>query len=279
MSSKTTKKIFIPVIACLLLSASSCKKGSKDTASNGNRISSISSPSFNHIYSYDAQNRLAGIDYSISSHMKAVYSASGIVLQWYDGADNPVDHRMEMNMVNGRVQNIVETVGNYEIEHSYIYDNEGRMSHAQASRKRIDNNQLQNKGMALFTWNNDQLTKIVQTVQDRDGIKTDSIIWEMNYYDGKKFITWEDVGFSYFGKAPLAGMSTGFGYRLPITFLSEGIVPSVAALKGVARKEYSYHAGQWQLSNSTSAYPENYYQYDAQARLTQWLNVIGITWK
>ncbi len=279
MNSKKIKKIFIPVIACLLLSAAACKKGSNNNAPNGSRISSINSPSFNHIYSYDEQNRLAAIDYSISSHMKAVYSASGIVLQWYDGNYNPTDHRMEMNLVNGRVQHVVETVSNYENEHSYLYDNEGRMSRAQASRKRIDNNQLQNKGEALFTWNDDRLTKVVHTVQDRDGIKTDSVIWEMNYYDGKKFITWEDVGFSYFGKTPLAGMATGFGYRLPVTFLSEGIVPSVAAVKDVTQKKYYYHAGQWQLSSNTSVYPENYYQYDARDRLTRWLNVIEIIWK
>lgn len=278
MSSKKIRKIFVAGIACLL-SALACKKGNNDTGSGGNRIISINSPSFNHIYNYDAQNRLAGIDYSISSHMKAEYSASGIVLQWYDGANNPADHRMEMNLVKGRVQYVVETVGNYKNEHFYNYDTEGRMNRAQATRARIDNNQLQNKGEALFTWSNNQLTKVVHTVLDRDGIKTDSVIWDINYYDDKKFITWEDVGFSYFGKTPLAGMATGFGYRLPVTFLSEGIVPSVAPAKGITQKRYSYHAGQWQLSGNTSVYPENYYQYDAQGRLTHWLNAIEITWK
>ena len=256
----------------------SCKKGS-DGTHKGNRISSISSPQFNHLYNYDAQNRLAGIDYSVSNHMKVEYSSSGIVFQWYDGAGNPTNQRMEMNLVNGRVQYIVETVNNHKNEHSYYYDNEGRMNRAQAKRTTIGNNQLQSNGEALFTWNGDRLIKTVHTLQDRDGVKTDSLIWDMSYYGDKKFITWDDVGFPYLGKAPLAGMSTGFGYRLPVTFLSEGIVPSVTALKVVARKNYSYHSGQWQLTTSTSDYPESYYQYDGQGKLSKWLNNIDITWK
>ncbi|SDD65880.1 hypothetical protein SAMN04487894_111151 [Niabella drilacis] len=271
-----TKKLCSILFLCLFFA--SCKKDGGNAASKADRIAGIKSSVFHHIYQYDGQNRLTGIDYGISSKMKAEYSPSGIVLQWYDGANNPTAYRIEMNVVDGRVTDAIETNDNFSIQHDYNYDSEGRMQQAQATKRNAQNNQTVNKGESKFTWNGSLLSKVVLQVWDANGAKTDSIIWDISYYENKKYFTWEDMGFSFFGKAPIGGFPNGFGFRLPLLFLSEGMIPSAAAMKSGTRKSYYRHNGQWQLTNGNSEYPETLYGYDAQGRLNKWGD-IEINWK
>jgi hypothetical protein len=263
----------------MLLVAASCKKESNDRSKKENRIAAIKTSTFNHIYQYDAQNRLAGIDYSVSSRMKASYNASGIVLQWYDGAGDPTDHRIEINLVDGRAISVKENNATYRNDHFYTYDNEGKMIQAQVTRTALVNNQVENRGEATMSWDGNLLQRVLLQVSNRFGEKTDSIINVFTYYNDKKFITWDDTGFSYFGKMPIGGFPNGFGWRLPINFLSEDIMPSAAAMKGTSRKSYYRNGGAWSLSQGSSNYPEDDYHHDEQGRLNKWRTGIEITWK
>jgi hypothetical protein len=268
----------MPFIACLVLTVS-CKKGGNDNAIKVNRIAAVKTSNFNHLYRYDEQNRLTGIDYSVSSHMNVSYSASGIVLQWNDGAGNPTDYRMELNIVDGRAISVKESNTNYRSDHFYSYDSEGKMIQAQVTRTALSNNQVENRGVAVMNWDGNLLQRVLLQVSNRLGEKTDSIIYNFTYYNDIKFITWDDAGFSYFGKMPIGGFSNGFGWRLPINFLSEDMMPSVAAMKETSRKSYYRNGGPWSLSQGSTTYPETDYQHDQQGRLNKWRTGIEITWK
>lgn len=265
------------LIACVILTAA-CKKGDNNAASKENRIAAIKSSVYNYIYHYDDQNRLLGIDYSVSSKMKVAYSASGMVLQWYDGSDNPTDYKAEMNVIDGKVKEIKEVTGTHKINHNYNYDAEGRMMQATVVKTAILGNQIENQAGCIYTWSGKNLTRVLLQVADGNGAKTDSIIYEMNYYDGKNFITWEDLGLPVFGSAPIGGISNGFGWRLPVNFLGD-IIPSAAAVQSISSKKYYKQNGQWSLSGGNSQYPESDYLYDDKGRLSKWRNGIGITWQ
>jgi len=264
-------------ITCVTLFFS-CKKDKNDSKAGNGRIAGISNPAFSHTYHYDEQNRLVGIDYSISSKMKVAYSASGMVLQWYDGTDSPTKMRTEMNVVDGRVTDAIEINDNFSIQHDYNYDSEGRMQQARATKRSVQNNQTVNKGESKFTWNGSLLSNVTLQVWDANSAKTDSIIWDMSYYKNKKYFTWDDVGFSFFGKAPVGGLPNGMGWRLPVNFLSEGYIPSSAAVKEINRKSFFKQNGQWQMSSGKQTYTEAYYNYDARGRINNLNNMTTIVW-
>jgi len=277
------KQSILYVILILLFTAS-CKKGKDNPNGNQKKIASAVVNNINNVFSYDEQGRLQRIDYGVNTYLLVEYTPAGIVLQWYDIAGNPVTtRRYAFNILDGRIVSGKESKPNgFVINHSYIYDNEGRLIEQTGREVYEATNEEGNKATFNYTYTGDNASRITYLRIDR-GIRRDSIIVTRSYYTNKKLFTWQAVGFGFFGTATSGLPHQGAGIASPaqmLPFLT--YYPSVNAIKENTTEIYEWSTSQnkWVYKNTnTYTLSETDYQYDGAGYLTAFAGAIKIEWE
>ena len=271
-------------LVLILLLTVSCKKGKDNPNGNQKKIASAVVNNISNVFSYDAQGRLQRIDYGVSNYLLVEYKAAGIVLQWYDAAGNPIlTRRYEFNILNGRIGSGKEKKPNsFVINHSYSYDNEGRLTEHMAREVYEPTNEEGHRVTFSYSYTGNNMSKVTYLSLDH-GVKRDSTVVTQSYYTNKKSFTWQAVGFDFFGTATSGLPHQGLGISSPVLMLPfRTYYPSVNALKENTRDLYEWNTVQnkWVYKNSfTYTLPETGYQYDEAGYLIAFDGAEKIEWK
>ncbi len=260
------RSIFLFLVLSVLLAA--CKKD-KDKKSGNGLVSSISNGvSSAQLFSYDAQKRLIRTDYSAAFSLRFEYSGAGVLIQGYDGANNPVaDSRYDFTIIGGKIANGNRyRPGNITDKYYFEYDAQQRLTQAIISKTfNGTENEQHRYWISYDAGNNVQSIGFRRTLQ---GKNDDSIHITRTYYENKSFIRWKDIGFDYFGSAAVGQPHLGYGITMPL-FVISNYYPSEHALKSVAEENFHWNilTNKW-VADAPNGYTrdENLYKYDQRGR-------------
>jgi len=270
-------KQYLLFIIFLFLIFVSCKKDKGSNPGNSKKIASMSKGAETYTYTYDALGRLSRLDFHPSKwSLRFEYNGPGIVSRWYGPDDSPVtDSHTEYNIQNGRMGSFIHSeTGNVTINGSYEYDGEGRLM------KHTERTASEQSGVEIianyfqYHYENDKTTRMNYANVNR-GVKKDSCVVDISYYDTKKFFSYRDIGLDVFGKIP-----TGTAHEVVITTPSplSNIIPAEmypAAQAPQTRKFVNYR---WGGNNHGWVYlgveirdnSETDYEFDTEGNLTKY---------
>ena len=171
-------------------------------------------------FSYDNEKRLSRIDYendyAPNLSVRFAYNGQTITAQYFKGAaPDPQKKKYTLTLLNSRVVN--SRMGEPNEDHyntSYEYDNEGRMIEI-GFRGISPNGSLYATADCYISYdeqNNTQTQKLYGSYFN----KNDTIIQTTSYYTNQQFVSFQNVGFNYFGSA-----ATGFAHAL------NGLLPAI----------------------------------------------------
>ena len=305
MNSPTTE---IFVFAGLFLLTACSKQEPPTPAYNyeEQRIASISIEGDNPTakFSYDNEKRLSRIDYendyAPGLSVRFAYNGQTITAQYFKGAaPDPQKKKYTLTLLNGRVVNSRRGEPNEDhYNTSYEYDNEGRM--IEIGFRGIS------AGGSLYatadcyisydTQNNTQTLKLYGAYFNK---KTDTIVQTSTYHTDRQFVSFHNIGFTYFGTAA-AGFAHSIQDLLPVIepfpfirstrFITAGsagyLIPTPTALKSLKGTykwlnmsnplSQQWVEGGWDWTDpGGSASP---YKYDEQGRLIEYLEY-KFTWQ
>lgn len=260
------------LLTCSILVA--CKK---NDAGSGNgkkqRIRSISDGSSAQIFEYDNERRITRLYYNASYSLKFSYSPAGVNIQRLGSGDIPdPDRKYDFSIVNGRITNGTEYQPDKRTRRfNYNYDEAGRMIHVGINLQ-YDGNTYETHRYTFEYDDRNNVKQVDFVRRDNGGLdNSDSISISKGYYD-RKFITWSDMGFDFFGTASAGQEHLGYGIVVPFS-LASSIYPGSQALKGETSSRYYWNpvTKKWAL-NSTNSFTRNEadYTHDAGGRLTEY---------
>lgn len=260
------KKLTLAFVTIILVVA--CKKD-KNGGPGNQRISRILSGSEQQLFAYDNQKRITRIDYNAAFSLRFEYSAAGVFIQQYGAGDVPNPNRKyDFTIVNGKI-----TSGHRYLEDKfvdnfyYVYDEQQKLVTMIISR-RYDGTEYENHAYSLLF----DAQKNVQGIAFKrklDGKNSDSIFISKTYYP-QSFISWRDMGFDYFGSAPVAQSHLGYGIPMPFSIAGGAIYPSNNALKSEDDQYFTWNevTKKW-IPRAPNGFTraESDYQYDNNGRL------------
>jgi YD repeat-containing protein len=267
---KTQLLPLILLIPASILFFNACKKNSKGPDENSQRIKSISDGSQATILEYDGQGRVIRVYYNASSSLKFTYSPAGVNVQRLGSGDVPdPDRNTDFSIVNGRITNGTEFLPDKRTRKFYYgYDDQGRLIQVYV--------QLQYDGTTdethiyILTYDTQNNVAAINFVRkDNGGIdNSDSVYIAKTWYD-KKFVTWNNLGFGFFGSAAFGQQHLGYGITVPFNIATH-IFPADNALKSETEDNYVWNpvTKKWIFQSTNSfARPETDYGYDGSGRL------------
>jgi hypothetical protein len=164
-------------------------------------------------------------------------------------------------------------------EYFYSYDNENRLSSAEISLK--TGTTTNERHFYSFVYDAGDHVMEIRFRRMVGTTNQDSISLSKTYYEDKKFITWQDLGFDHFGSTTVSVESFGYGTVLPQLF-GLTIKPNSHALKTTNMKSYIWNPGtaKWQLVGVPGEYTynEDNYKYD-EAGLLSGYGSMKISWQ
>ena len=260
----------IGVVALLVFTG--CKKNDNNPSSTEkiNRVKKLSTGTENKVFLYDNDSRLVRINSSDGYSIRFTYSSSEIVMQIYSSNDQPDPQgKYSFTIANGLITSGRKYLPNGAVvhEYGYRYDNQQRLEAVTFNIKDFTGNNSETHNYQLTYDASDNLQQLIFK-RSAAGVSSDSGSVTITYLSDKSFITWKNMGFDYFGKAPVGHQLQG---QVAIPFsLVEKIHPAQKAVKTVETKNYQWNPGtkNWTLKSSDNqTHPETDYQYNE----LQWL--------
>ncbi|SDD65909.1 hypothetical protein [Niabella drilacis] len=274
------KKIIYCILS-LLLFISSCKKNGENTSRNGRKkIASVKTDKVN-TFIYDDERRLVRVNYGATDYRKIAYSPTGFTIQLFDAGNNPVAETLgAFNMVDGKVVSGQEAYdNNRELSHTYQYDAQGRLTqHTTLRLEKITHKKLETKKY-YYSYEGNNPSRIIELSFNGENVRRDSAVTQYTYYEDKKFYTWADIGFDYFGTVPAAIDESPLRNFPAYNVLST--LPFNNAPKSSTSKRYRWDNAQqkWNYqSGSSGTVPEDLYQNDADGYLVKYSSA-DIVWQ
>jgi hypothetical protein len=265
------KNLFL--LSFVFLIGLSCKKDKSGGDEKPRRIKAISDGSQADILEYDEQGRVIRVYYNASASLKFTYSPAGVNMQRLGSGDVPdPDRKTDFSIVNGRIVNGTEFLPDkFTRKFSYGYDDPGRLTEVYV--------QLQYDGATSETHHykltydaQNDVTAISFLRKDNGGNDNSDSVYITKTWYNKKFVTWNDLGFGYFGLAAFGQQHLGYGIAVPFNMVSY-IYPAEHALKTETAEGYYWnHVTKKWVYRSTNSYtrPESEYAYDANGRLVKY---------
>ncbi len=254
---------FLPVLLV------ACKKD-KDKLPGNLRVRSIlNGTSSEQIFTYDEQKRLIRLDRNALYSIRLTYSPAGVLIQGYDGANDPVpDNRSIFTIVGGKIVGGNQYRSNNEIDkYSFEYDAQQRLNTVIIRRTYNDIEESTNRYWISYDAQNN--VAAISVRKEFQGQNDDSLYIARTYYNDKPYLLWKDIGFDYYGSAAIAQLSFfGDGLSLPL-LLARDYHPSEHALKSLTQQNFSWNAltKKWIAGqSSTKTYDEGMYKYDQRGR-------------
>ena len=275
-----TMKRFI----CLLMVSTSffaCKKNKTGPNENAQRIRSISDGSQAEIFEYDAQGRVTRLYYNALASLKFTYSPAGVNIQRLGAGDVPdPDRATDFTIVNGRITYGVERMPNKLARKFYYgYDDAGRLTQV-SIQQQYDGMTDETHYYQLTYDAKNNVTHIGFVRKDNGGQdNADSISITKTWYE-KRFVSWGNMGFNYFGTAPCGQQHLGYGIAIPFS-MAGYIYPGEHALKTETTDDYNWNAlgRRWVFyRNSSFTVAEPDYEYDGNGRLVKYFGKV-IEWQ
>lgn len=273
------KTIFL--LSFLWLAILSCKKDRSGPDENSQRIRSISDGSQATLFEYDAQGRVTRLYYNASASLKFTYSPAGVNMQRLGSGDVPdPDRKTDFSIVSGRITTGTEFLPDKRTrKFHYGYDDPGRLIQVYILLQ-YDGSTYETHQYKLIYDAQNNVAAISFVRKDNGGNdNSDSIYITKSWYD-KKFITWNNLGFGFFGSAAFGQQHLGYGISVPF-YMGGSIYPATHALKTETTDDYSWNSvtKKW-IFQSTNSYtrPEADYGYDTNGRLVTYSGSV-IEWQ
>ena len=235
-----------------LLLFTNCKKSNSSTDEKKNRIKEISNSIESKTFLYDNDDRVTRINSSAGYSIRFTYSSTEIIAQAYFSNDQPDPQgKYSFTISNGLISSARKYLPNGAVvhEYGYYYDNQQRLSTVAFALKDFTGADSENHYYWLTYDAQNNLQQIAYK-RSVDGDKADSASVVFTSFTDKSFITWENMGFDFFGKAAVGHQLQG---QVPIPFvLVENIHPAEKAVKTIDTKKYQWNAGpsNWSLQSS-----------------------------
>lgn len=251
----------------------SCKKNNRGPDDKVQRIKSIADGSQATILEYDEQGRVIRLYYNASASLKFTYSPAGVNMQRLGSGDVPdPDRKTDFSMVNGRIVNGTEYLPDKRTrKFSYAYDDPGRLNQVYIQLQ-YDGTTYETHHYKLAYDAQNNVAEINFIRKDNGGNdNSDSVHIVKTWYD-KKFITWNDLGFGFFGSAAFGQQHLGYGITVPFN-MAANVNPANHALKTVTTDDYYWNpvTKKWIFqSTSNNTRPESDYGYDGSGRLVNY---------
>lgn len=265
------KTIFL--LSFVLLTVLSCKKNNAGPGEKSQRIKSISDGNQATLFEYDEQGRVIRLYYNASASLKYTYSPAGVNIQRLGSGDVPdADRKTDFTIVNGRITNGTEFLPDKRTrKFNYVYDDPGRLTQVYIQLQYDGSTyETHNYKLAYDAQNNVAAINFVR--KDNGGLdNSDSVYITKTWYD-KKFITWDNLGFGFFGSAAFGQQHLGYGITVPF-YMAASIYPANNALKTETEDNYYWNpvTKKWVFqSNNSYTRPESDYGYDGSGRLVNY---------